>query len=189
MKEKIFKACLKSIEQNSFRTFTFAKVSDESGIPLDAMHQHFNSPIEVMIHLFKQIDDHTLKEYTPTEGLSQRDQLFEILMMRLEASEPYKAVLKSFWSDWLVSAPEYPSLLCHGITSMAWMLDATGLNPNGLTGMIRSQGVLGIYLYTLGVWLSDDSEDLGKTMAALDKALVNMEVAAKMVDSLSELKF
>lgn len=189
MKEKVFKACLKVIEREGFKNFTFSKASQESGIPINVFHRHFETPVDIMIYLFKNVDDQVLKTFKLTEGLSNKDQLFEILMIRFEASEPYKPILQRFWKEWAFSPNEYPPLLCQGLGSMSWMLDTAGLKPRGITGLIRAQGLLGIYLFALRTWLSDDSPDLSKTMASLDKGLSNVESAAKVLDSLSEITF
>lgn len=186
MKEKVFKACLKAIESYGFKSFTFTKAAEDSGVPIETFHKHFSSPLDVMIHLFQKIDEMVLKQFEKTPDISTKDELFDILMLRFELSQPYKPVLKSFWQDCLFLPNEYPPLLCQALGSMGWMLDAVGTNARGLTGLLKTQGLLGIYLFTLKTWLTDDTAELGKTMAALDKSLSNMESAAKMIDSLTE---
>ena len=60
-----------------------------------------------------------------------------------------------------------PSLWC----SMSRMLDAAGINTRSLLGPARIKGLGLIYANAFRVWLGDDSEDMAKTMAALDKGL------------------
>ena len=54
---------------------------------------------------------------------------------------------------------------------MAWMLEAAGAPPRMPFGLLRVKLLAGIHLSVMRVWLQDDSEDLGRTMARLDKAL------------------
>lgn len=54
---------------------------------------------------------------------------------------------------------------------MATMLEAAGLSASGCRGMLRVKGLSAIYLSSLKVWLKDESQDMAKTMAALDKKL------------------
>ncbi|MBX9621750.1 MAG: hypothetical protein K2X28_06990 [Alphaproteobacteria bacterium] len=185
MKDKIFKACLKTIEREGWKSFTFAKVSKESGIPLSTFKKHFSSPADVMIHLFQKIDGDVLKHHVASENLSIKDRLFEILMERFDAATPYKPVLRRFWQDWLLAADDFPPLACQGYSSMTWMLEAVGLNPRGISGIIRVQGLTTLYVLTLRTWLDDDSPDLGKTMAFLDKGLSKMERAAAWLNNFS----
>ena len=184
MKEKTFKACLKVIEKEGWKSFTFAKAAEESGIPLSAFKKHFSSPSDVMIHLFQKIDKDVLESHVSTPGLSHKDALFEVLMERFDAAAPYKPVLKRFWHEWVLSPDDFPSLACQGYDSMRWMLETSGLSPRGIQGLIRVQGLTALYLLTLRIWLEDDSEDLGKTMASLDKGLSKIERVATWLNHL-----
>ena len=104
-------------------------------------------------------------------------------MARFDAALPYKPVIESFWNDWILSPNETPALACQGFSSMTWMLEAAGLSPRGITGILRVQGLLALYLYTLRTWLKDDSPDMGKTMVILDKGLSKLERAANFLNS------
>ncbi len=59
--------------------------------------------------------------------------------------------------------------------SMAWMLEAAGVPAAGWRGAVASQGMVGVWLYTLRAWRTDESVDLSGTMAALDRALTRAE--------------
>lgn len=183
MKEKAFKACLRVIEKEGWKSFTFAKAAKESGIPLSDFKKHFSAPADVMVYLFQKIDRQVLKHHVPSERGSPKDALFEIVMERFDAATPYKPVLKRFWQDWMLAPDDVPSLMCQGYASMAWTLEAAGLNPHGIPGILRVQGLMALYTLTLRVWLEDDSPDLGKTMAFLDKGLSKLERAATWVNS------
>lgn len=182
MKKKVFDACLKVIEREGWKNFSFAKASADADIPLAAFHDQFSSSSDVIIHLFKIIDQAVLKDLDYYEGLSPKDALFDLLMTRFEASQPYKAVLKSFWRDWILNPMETPAFACQGFSSMAWMLEAAGLESRGLKGFLRLQGVTALYLFTLRTWLADESSDLGPTMAVLDKGLLKLERAAHILN-------
>lgn len=181
MKKKAFEACLKVIEKEGWNGFSFAKASEESGISLSVFHDQFSSPSDVMVHLFKILDQSVLQTLDSYEGVSPKDTLFDILMSRFEAAQPYKPVLRSFWRDWMMNPTEVPAFACQGFTSMAWMLEAAGLESRGLKGFLRVQGLTTLYLLTLRTWLTDDSPDLGKTMVSLDKGLEKLERMAHLL--------
>jgi hypothetical protein len=74
---------------------------------------------------------------------------------------------------------------------MARMLEGAGETADGLGGCARTAALTGIYLYAVKVWKNDDSPDMGKTMAALDKALTYAEETANSFEEgsiLSTLK-
>ncbi|MHA1568564.1 MAG: hypothetical protein ACTSXZ_03765, partial [Alphaproteobacteria bacterium] len=76
------------------------------------------------------------------------------------------------------------ALLCRGpllLRSMAWMLEAAGIGSAGLNGRIRTRGLAVIHASVLPVWLRDDSADMAKTMAVLDRRLARAESLASMV--------
>jgi len=59
--------------------------------------------------------------------------------------------------------------------SMRWMLEAAGVSASGWRGALRIR-LLGLaYLSAFRVFLDDDSGDLTRTMAALDRALRRVE--------------
>ena len=58
---------------------------------------------------------------------------------------------------------------------MAAMLEAARLSTSGCRGRLRVKGLMAIYLATLRVWLRDETNDLAKTMAALDGQLRRVE--------------
>lgn len=182
MKNNAFEACLHLIAREGWKGFSFAKAAQESGIPLSVFYAQFSSPADVMVQLFKTIDQDVLKNLDSYESLSPKDTLFDILMSRFEVAQSYKAVIKSFWEEWMMSPTEAPTFACQGFSSMAWMLEAAGLSTRGLKGFMRVQGLTTLYLLTLRTWLADDSPDLGKTMIFLDNGLLKLERAAHFLN-------
>ena len=68
--------------------------------------------------------------------------------------------------------------LCGAFTlrrSMTAMLEAARIGASGLPGVLRVKGLAAVHMSVLRVWLDDDSEDMAKTMAALDKRLRRAE--------------
>jgi len=63
---------------------------------------------------------------------------------------------------------------------MRWMLEAADIGTTGFVGTLRVKGSGVVYAATANVWLKDDSEDMAKTMAALDKNLARAERFATM---------
>ena len=58
-----------------------------------------------------------------------------------------------------------------GLASMGWMLEAAGVSTVGLPGLARRRILVLVYLSVLVVFAGDESADLAKTMAALDRRL------------------
>ena len=108
-------------------------------------------------------------------GRPATERLFDVLMKRLDLLNANKdgvgAILRSCPSD-----PE--AILCGPLTprrSMRWMLEAAELSSAGLQGRLRVKALCALYLSMLPVWLRDDSEDMARTMAVLDRRLKRLD--------------
>src|SRR3546814_20568487 len=98
-----------------------------------------------------------------------------MLMRRPDARQPNKEARACIRQD----ARRYPLGACCGrgrpARSMAFTLGAAGFTTTSCLGVLRLKGLSAIYLSTLRVWLRDDSEDMAKTMAHLDKQLSRVD--------------
>jgi hypothetical protein len=63
--------------------------------------------------------------------------------------------------------------------SMERMLDAAEIDSAGLKGKLRAAGLTAVWIRAVNVWSKDTSEELGPTMAALDRALERAEQTAR----------
>jgi hypothetical protein len=70
--------------------------------------------------------------------------------------------------------------------SMRWMLDAAEIGGSAGRRRAIALGLVAVWLSTVRAWAEDDSEDLGPTMAALDRALDRAEQVARTLRLLPE---
>ncbi len=100
-------------------------------------------------------------------------------MRRLDAMQPHRAGILRFLRD-MRRDPSLAALLGPQLSlSMRWMLDAAEIEGNGGQRRIIALGLVGVWLATVRAWAEDESEDLGTTMAALDRALDRAEQIAR----------
>jgi AcrR family transcriptional regulator len=124
--------------------------------------------------------DRAMLEGGAAEGESVRDRLFEALMRRFEALRSQKPAVEAIVRD---SGTDPLAALCGAkrvLRSMSWALELAGVPGQGLLGRARAKGLAGLYLACLRVWLGDDTPDLSRTMAALDKGLRRLERIAEI---------
>lgn len=151
-------------------------IADEAGVSLSVLYGMFEDKSDILVTLGRRIDRQVLEAFdTLDPSLSERDRLFDIMMERFDVLGEYRegvvAIVGSFRYD-----PKQAVISCpHLCRSMAWMLEAAGLDTNGFRGALKVAGLTGLYLKVLRVWKDDDSPDLSKTMAALDKDLGRIE--------------
>ena len=143
------------------------------------MQSQFSSKSAILGGFTRRIDDSVLA-LGPADGSSPRDRLFDVLMRRLDELQPHRdavrVIVRDVACDPLAALCQGPRLLC----SMASMLKAAGLDAGGIDGAIRTKGLTLIYMRTLSTWLGDDSPDLSRTMAVLDRGLARAERLAGM---------
>ena len=145
---------------------TAARAAD---LPLDRARGRFMGRAGILAR-FGQIADQAALANAASEGDS-RDRLFDVVMRRIDVLQAHRAGVLAL-RDYLPRHPGLTLMLTAATAgSMAWMLEASGIPAGGIRGGLRVQGLTAAWLYVLRAWQSDESEDLGATMAALDKAL------------------
>jgi len=123
---------------------------------------------------FGRMADRAALADPPREG-SVRDRLFYLLMQRLDVLQAHRSGVLALLRV-LPSQPETALLLgCATRRSMRWMLEAAGVSTEGLRGKLRVRGVIGVWLWAVRAWQTDETADLSKTMSALDAALQRAE--------------
>jgi AcrR family transcriptional regulator len=171
---RIVDAALALAAREGWARLSLAAIAGEAGLPLLEVYRHFRSKSAILAAFRHRVDVETLAG-AGEEGDRPRDRLFDTLMRRFEVLAPYKEGLRAIARD---SAADPLAALAQGpdlVRSMAWMLEASGIRSDGWRGTPRAHLLAGIYLSAMRVWLADDSPDMVKTMAALDRRLRDCE--------------
>ncbi len=181
IKEKVVETALKLAAKDGWGKTTLAGIARAAKIPLSTLHDHFEDKGDIIAALGRMIDKKVLERVSkPDPKTPAKERLFDVLMERYEALNECRpgvvAILESLTCD----PKQAVILLPHICKSMNWMLEAAGLNTSGIAGAVRVAGLTGIYAKNLCVWQGDESPDLAKTMAALDKDLGRAEYLAGM---------
>jgi AcrR family transcriptional regulator len=169
---RIVNAALSLAAQQGWRDTSLADIAEEAGISLAELHGHFSSKSAIVRAYQRSIDDAVLAKEDPERAeQSPRDRLFDVVMSRFDVlqtnKEAVRAILRDSVCDPVSALYAGPSV----VGSMGWMLEAAGIPRTGCLGRLKSKGLAVLYLIVLRVWLDDDSEDLARTMSALDKQL------------------
>ena len=183
IREKIVESALHLAVEQGWEYTTLRDISAHSGISLSELFDIIDDKNDILVLLGRMIDKKivTNTDISDDDDISARDRLFDILMDRYDALNEYrdgiKAILESFRFDpkqLVISMP-------HLCKSMSWMLEISGVETSGIKGALKVAGLTGVYLKVMKTWAKDESEDLSKTMAALDKALERAETAANVL--------
>ena len=174
--DRIIDATLALIPTEGWRGLSLAAIAAAAGLPILQVYRVFWSKQAILDGLFRRIDETVLADPpAPEPDERPRDRLFDLLMRRFDALRPYKAALEVLRRE----LPGDPvTAFCAGsslLRSVRWVLEAADISTDGIRGAIIVRLVTAAYLSTMRVWRSDDSSDLGRTMAALDARLRRIE--------------
>lgn len=179
----IYSAAMRVAADLGWRKARLTDIADEAGLTLAELHEKHGSKSALLGNFVRHIDQSVLKhaQKSADPEASYRDRLFDIVMHRFDALLPYKDGIRAIVKEG--GGGGVGEFLCSGqrvLRSMRWMLEAADVSTAGFIGNLRVKGLAVVYAATVNVWLKDDSEDMAKTMAALDKNLSRAEKFATM---------
>jgi AcrR family transcriptional regulator len=184
--KQIIEAALNLAAERGWRELSLAEIAEAAKLPIGKAYQAFPSKQAILEAFARGIDaevlaDESMEQDWREDESSARDRLFDVMMRRFDALQPHKAGLGNILYD---QARDPVGALC-GLRqlsrSMAAMLEAARISSSGTQGLIRTKGLVAIYLATLRIWLKDDSTDMAKTMAGLDGYLRRVETLADRI--------
>ena len=183
-REAALDAFLRLIGERGFAAVTLRDVAQAAGLGLAELYGLFPDKVALASAFMARIDTEVLAGVRLSNDPEEtaRDRLFDTMMRRYDALKPYRAVLRALrqaaTSDPLLALALSPALR----RSMACMLEAASLPADGISGAARQNGLLTIHYTVSGVFDRDESADLSKTMAALDRRLKTAEKWVQLID-------
>jgi AcrR family transcriptional regulator len=159
--------------EDGWHRVSAAEAAARAGLSLARARERFPGRAAILLRFGRLADQAALAE-PPREG-TVRDRLFYLLMQRIDALQNNRPGLLALLRV-LPREPETAVLLgCATRRSMRWLLEAAGVATHGLRGELRVKGLVGVWLWAIRAWQSDDTADMSHTMAALDSALGRVE--------------
>jgi AcrR family transcriptional regulator len=169
-------AALELASDRAWSDVTLADIAQAADLKLSQLYPVYPTKAAILDAFARRIDAEVLEEgIDGLEDSPARDRLFDVMMRRFDALEPHREAVANILADALGEPGTALAGLPQLSRSMAWMLEAAQIPTEGWRGLLRVQGLVGIYLATLRVWLRDDSVDKSKTMAQLDSYLRRIE--------------
>ncbi len=174
--DKAIDAALALAAERRWRDVTLRAVAAEAGMGLADLRALFASKDAIVAAFVDRIDRKVIAGTDP-EAMAEpvRDRLFDILTRRFEALRPHRAALGGIVLDALRTPSSGLAAGCRTMRSMSWFLETAGVGGAGAAGRLRCKALAAVWLATLPVFLRDDSDDLARTMARLDRALDRLD--------------
>ncbi|MFM8679637.1 MAG: TetR/AcrR family transcriptional regulator [Alphaproteobacteria bacterium] len=153
-------------------------VAEAAGISFAELHAEFPTKAALLVRFMDGVDRAVLA--TPPEaGASVREALFEVFMRRFDALQPNREAMARLARE----VPMDPAAACRlamrATRSIAAMAELAGVDVCGPLGALRARALAGLHAWVLRTWLADDTQDMARTMKALDQGLARLETLAR----------
>ena len=179
---RLIDAMLNLAAREGWQGVTLPAIAEGAGAKLSELYPAWRSRMAVLAAFMRRIDREVVETdfaFAPED--TARDRLFEVLMGRFDALQPHREAIQRIRAgtmrDPIASAAMMRQLGC----SMAWMLEAAHLSSDGVAGKVKIAGLTGLWLRCMAVWIEDDSKDMSRTMAELDRGLKRADRWAEIV--------
>ena len=177
--DKIIRAGITLAKDRKWMQIQLEDIAREAGLQINDLKLHVTSRVEILHAYSKRLDIKALNNVGEAdEAIPAKDRVFDVVMERFELMNEDREALRNIIKS--IDPDPYAALTnCFRLKqSMTTLLDGAGISTKGLVGRIKVKALAVIYLLTLKTWLEDDSPDLSKTMASLDKHMKRAEQMA-----------
>ena len=174
---RVILASLKLALERNWNEVSLGEIAKSANMQLIEVYKLFHSKNAILKALNQQMDtDVMANAATVSSKGTIRDQIFELLMLRFDALTREKEAITRIIRCNISRDPIASFIgLKASKVSMGIIMEAAGISTKTPIGQLQVNGLLAIYLNTICTWLKDDTPDLSKTMADLDKSLARAE--------------
>ena len=182
-KTSYIKLAFKLIEEKGWNDFSLEKLAKEESIKIEDLIFFFKDETKLIESFSEMIDEQVIKEVDLNEfnQNSVKDNIFELIMIRFEMLSPYKKSLDILLKQLKYEPKTLKKLTKKIFNSLDLFLEISNAKNNYVFDFLKLNIMFIIYGYTFKIWLEDDSEDMGKTMAEVDKWLSEAEGYANKI--------
>ncbi len=167
------------IAAHGWQGLSMGRLAAEADVPAADLRARFATRLDLLLAHGKAMDRAVLAGTVGDQGGAARDRLFDALMRRLDAMQPHREGILRLMRDMRRDPGLAAALAPHIGISMRWMLDAAEIGGRACARRLLAVGLAGVWLAAVRAWAEDDSEDLGSTMAVLDRAIDRAEQVAR----------
>ncbi len=167
-------AIFKCLELYGWRHLTLVQVAHQAEIYLGDLHVYATSKEDLLGLIISYIERKTLDFLDPQEETTSSpnynsDHVFDVLFSRFEAATPHKKAISILYKDLKHDAIKSIHLIPNFLKALERLGDLAGMAFQGPFAPLQRRGFGLLYLKAFLVWLEDDSQDQGKTMAETNK--------------------
>lgn len=177
-RELIINTALNITAEKGWNGLLLVDVARSCDMTFSALLEWFQDKTDILVGYGRLLDLKTQREMGQIDHeLPLKDNLFDVLMTRIDLLSEHREAVDNILKSLKCEPISGFIILPHMAHSMQKVLEICGYKPVGMRGHMAVLALGYAYLQTLRAWMYDDSVDLSKTMAALDKNLGYFEKA------------
>jgi AcrR family transcriptional regulator len=150
---------------------TMNDIARESGVKLADLLAEYPTKASLVAALQGRMDAAMLAGWTGGDDETTQDRLFDAIMRRFDAMRPHKDGIRAIMRDLRFDPAGLCAAACGARRTLDWIMAAADADRFSLMNCVRRAGVALAYGDALRAWLDDDTPDMAKTMARLDRGL------------------
>ena len=176
LNDKIATAALQLAAKHGWDKVTLEQIGKAAKIPTSQMRHVATDKDAVLGIIVKRTDAMVKKHFAKTKpDGSPRDRLFDVMMARFDVLQSDRKAFVSIMASVRKNPAAAKTLLPALTQSMKSALEHAGISSTSPTYPASVAGLGIIHGLTACTWVRDESKDLSKTMAVLDKLLSQAE--------------
>jgi len=165
---EISAAALRCAALSGWEKVTLEMVAKAAKMPVAALKRKFAAPVELVPVIAEQIDREAFSAAGEMSGTAH-DVLFDLLMARFDLMQKNRKAILSIGDAARRNRILARALICANLDGVYRVIDQAKLAAPPRP--ILAIGIAAIYGTAFFAWRKDESRDMAKTMAALDRAL------------------
>lgn len=176
--DKILDAVLDVAGERGWTRLSIDMVAARAGVPVSdvtGLYPDKRAILNGLADRFEQTADAAVDEDARDLSLPVPERLFDAIMTRLELLQEHRRGYAAIFGAARLDPGMALTSIVRLHSAMSSLLRQTGLADRGPLGCLRRKVLAGLYISVIQVWTKDESEDLGPTMAALDRRLRQLD--------------
>jgi AcrR family transcriptional regulator len=176
----LVKLAFELLAERGWERFSFLELARRAELSLAEVYAELPDRPALLRVLGRRLDREMLgMDFSELDGLSPRERVFELIMRRLDAMAPYKDGLRTLARKSGRDPMLLASACCNLDRLSRRLVDASALIGGPTMKQMARRATAAVYLRTFRVWLDDDTQDMARTLAELDRRLQQAEGTAR----------
>lgn len=174
LKARLMQAALSLADKKGWDTLSLHDIAQKTRMREDAVKKAFPDIWHIMRAVLKKLGDDTLASAGAHPGDDWRDNLMDIIMTRLELAGEHKPAFVSMLPV-LLQHPKQAPRFGKDFYAMLGKMLSTAKAPKSFLEPLHVTALAVVYLSIVHEWTNDDTPDMAKTMAMLDRRIQTFE--------------